>query len=78
VTSVAGQTGTVTSAELATALDADGTRLSDASLRAAFDARYAPIGSGGGVTVTDNGDGTFTASGTAVTDNGDGTFTIAA
>jgi hypothetical protein len=36
VTSVAGQTGTVTSAELATALDADETRLSDASLRAAF------------------------------------------
>lgn len=35
-------------------------------------------GGGGGVSVVDNGDGTFTLSGSAVTDNGDGTFTIAA
>lgn len=33
---------------------------------------------GGGTSITDNGDGTFTASGSSVTDNGDGTFTIAA
>lgn len=35
-------------------------------------------GGGGGVGLTDNGDGTFALSGTAVADNGDGTYTIAA
>lgn len=41
--------------------------------------RDLPVVSGsGGISIVDNGDGTFTASGTSVADNGDGTFTIAA
>ncbi len=38
----------------------------------------APSGTGGGTTVTDNGDGTFTISGDGVVDNADGTYTIGA
>jgi hypothetical protein len=56
-------------------------RLSDASLKAAIDAEGTAKGWGSGgstFTLTDNGDGTFTAAGSGVTDNGNGTFTIAA
>ncbi len=35
-----------------------------------------PAGLATGLTVTDNGDGTYTISGSGVTDSGDGTWTV--
>jgi hypothetical protein len=37
----------------------------------------AALAGGGGISLTDNGDGTFALAGTSVTNNGDGTYTIA-
>jgi hypothetical protein len=50
----------------------------EAAWWAAIEALQNGGGTGGGVAVTDNGDGTFDLSGSSVVDNGDGTYSIAA
>lgn len=58
--------------DLSTSIRAEALQHMDDGIEAAHDA-IAALGSGG-VSITDNGDGTWTAS-SGITDNGDGTWT---